>query len=155
MSSALSVLRLTRNSICKAVKDLSPEQCLAMPDGFDNNVAWNLGHIIAVQQRICYLRCGLEPYVSADMMAPYLPGTSPADWDAAPDTAELIDMMMTYLDKLDEDYAAGRFSGAFEASTTQSGLYIGDFETALIFNIYHEAQHYGTILSLNNFADRA
>ena len=87
MSSALPIFRHTRKSIYNAVKDLSPEQHLAIPDGFDNNVAWNLGHLIAVQQRLCYLHCGLESAMPEETMAMYLPSTSPADWEASPDTA--------------------------------------------------------------------
>ncbi|MEZ4707978.1 MAG: DinB family protein [Caldilineaceae bacterium] len=151
MSKALPVLRHTRNSIYKAVKDLTPEQCLAIPGGHDNNIAWNIGHIITVQQRLCYVRCGLDPYISSNMMALYLPGTSPADWNKQPDSAGLIAMMMEHMDKLEADYADGKFDTSFEATTTPSGLFIGDFETALIFNIYHESQHFGTILALKNF----
>ena len=151
MSKALPVLRHTRNSIYRAVKDLTSDQCLAIPSGHDNSIAWNIGHIITVQQRICYLRCGLDSYLSADVMALYLPGTSPADWPDEPDSAHLIAIMMEHLDKLEADYADGKFNTSFEPSTTPSGLYIGDFETALVFNIYHEAQHFGTIQALNNF----
>lgn len=151
MSNSLPILRHTRNVIFKAVTDLTPEQCLAVPEGHDNNVAWNVGHVMAVQQRLCYLRCGLEPYMPTEMINMYLPGTSPADWATQPDTAELKSMLLDYMDKLEADYDAGKFNVTFEPSTTPSGLHIDSFETMLIFNIYHESQHFGTILALNNF----
>ncbi|MBV7331491.1 DinB family protein [Chloroflexi bacterium TSY] len=154
MSYSLPILRHTRNSIYKAVKDLTPRQCLTVPDGHDNNVAWNLGHIIAVQQRICYLRSGLDAYVSDEMTAMYLPGTSPADWEIEPDTEELVALLMDHQEKIEADYAAGKFGGTFEEMKTTSGLHVPDFETALIFNIYHESQHFGMILALNNFVAR-
>ena len=59
MSPAIQMLRHIRNLLYNAVKDLSTNQFLKMPTGFDNNVAWNLGHILTVQQRIIYKRSGL------------------------------------------------------------------------------------------------
>ncbi|MEM7536569.1 MAG: DinB family protein [Chloroflexota bacterium] len=151
MSSALPVFRHTRNAIHKAVKDLSQEQAMAIPDGHDNNVAWNIGHVVAVQQRVCYGRNGLDMNMSEEMQSMYLPGTSPADWDTEPDFGALVTLMMDTLAQHEADHAVGKFGGEFQASTTPSGLHIADAETALMFNTYHEAQHFGMILALNNF----
>ncbi|MDE0464579.1 MAG: DinB family protein, partial [Caldilineaceae bacterium] len=77
---AVGIHRQIRSSIHTAVEGLSAEQLHAMPDGFDNNIAWNLGHIMVVQQRILYGSSGLPLSVSEETMPMYLPDTSPADW---------------------------------------------------------------------------
>jgi len=43
-----------RQLIKQALGGLSEEAYLHMPQGFDNNIAWNLGHIIVTQQSLHY-----------------------------------------------------------------------------------------------------
>jgi uncharacterized damage-inducible protein DinB len=148
---AVEIHRQVRSSILTAVEGLSAEQLHAMPDGYDNNIAWNLGHIMVVQQRILYGSCGLPLSVSEEMIPLYLPNTSPADWQTTPDAEALVAMLMPQQEQLEEDYAAGRFSeNEFSEFRTRSGLTLGDLDSVLTFNIYHESQHYGFILALIN-----
>lgn len=151
MALAIQMLRHTRNLIYSSVKDLSPSQFMEIPTGFDNNIAWNLGHILTVQQRIVYGRSGLPLNISDDMVAMYVPGTSPADWTLQPDSAELIAMVMDQQQQLEDDFKAGKFSNGFEAMTTSTGVPIDDLESGIIFNNYHEGLHLGAILALRNF----
>lgn len=145
------VFRHTRQSIYKVVADLAQEQCLAIPTGFDNNIAWNLGHILTVHQRLCYLHVDLEPLMPREMLAMYVPGTSPAEWSTQPDCAELIAMVMDHLETFEADYATGRFPTTVADRTTSTGIVLHTFDELLMFNNYHEGLHYGTILSLLNF----
>jgi len=148
---AVGIHRQIRSSIHTAVEGLSAEQLHAMPDGFDNNIAWNLGHIMVVQQRILYGSSGLPLSVSDAMIPMYLPNTSPADWQTEPDAEALVAMLMPQQEQLEADFAAGRFSeNEFSVFTTRSGLALEDLDAALTFNIYHESQHYGFILALIN-----
>lgn len=152
MTTSLSVLRGCRGAIHKVASGLSAEQRLIVPDGFDNNIAWNIGHIIVVSQRVVYQRAGVPISLTEDFVDMYLPGTSPADWSKAPDTDELLVMLMDDQQKLESDYAAGRFSGTFEGFTApSSGIKVDDVEGAFVFDAYHQAQHYGMILAINNF----
>lgn len=148
---AVGIHRQIRSSIHTAVEGLSAEQLHAMPDGFDNNIAWNLGHIMVVQQRILYGSSGLPLSVSQETMPMYLPDTSPADWQTEPDAEALVAQLMPQQEQLEADYAAGRFSeNEFSGFQTRSGLTLGDLDAVLTFNIYHESQHYGFILALIN-----
>ncbi len=149
---ALGMHRRIRSSIHTAVRGLSAKQLHAMPAGFDNNVAWNVGHILIVQQRLLYSRCGLPMSVADGMIPLYLPGTSPADWETQPDAEALVAMLMPQQEQLEADFASGHFAeNAFDPYTISSGVTISDFGDALTFNIYHEAQHFGFIQALINF----
>lgn len=148
---AVGIHRQIRSSIHTAVEGLSADQLHAMPDGFDNNIAWNLGHIMVVQQRILYGSSGLPLSVSQETVPMYLPNTSPADWQTEPDAKALVAELMPQQEQLEADFAAGRFSeNEFSPFETRSGLTLGDLDAALTFNIYHESQHYGFILALIN-----
>ncbi len=149
---SIGMHRHIRSSIDTAVKGLSAKQLHAMPEGFDNNIAWNLGHILIVQQRLLYGRCSLPLSVSEEMIPLYLPGTSPTDWQTQPDAQELAEMLMPQQEQLEKDYAAGRFTERpFERYTTSTGVDISDIDGALIFNTYHEGLHHGAIQALINF----
>lgn len=152
MTASLSVLRGCRAAIHKIGANLSPDQLIAVPDGFDNNIAWNIGHIIVASQNIVYKRSGSPVTVSDDWVAMYKPGTSPADWSVNPDTDELLTALMDYQQKLEDDYAAGMFSGTVEEFVSaSSGISFNDLDGALVFDVYHHSQHYGMIMALNNF----
>lgn len=143
--------RQVRASIHTAVQGLSEEQLQAVPAGFDNNIAWNVGHLLVVLPRILYARSGLPSTVDAEMVPLYLPGTSPADWESEPDASALVAGLLPQQERLEADHAAGRFEGAaFEGFTTGSGMSIPSLEAAFTFNVYHESQHYGFILALKN-----
>jgi len=148
---AVRMHRQVRSSIHAAIGELSAKQLQAVPDGFDNNIAWNVGHLLVVQPRILYARCGLPVSVDEEMVPLYLPGTSPADWESEPDAEALVAGLLPQQEQLEEDYGAGRFDDVeFEAFTTGSGMQIGSLEDAFTFNLYHESQHYGFVQALVN-----
>lgn len=46
---AIEMLFQIRSLIARAVDGLSEDAFFTIPSGFDNNIAWNLGHIIVTQ----------------------------------------------------------------------------------------------------------
>jgi len=107
---SVDVLNSTRRSIFKAVESCSQEEWLIIPEGFKNNIAWNVGHIIIAQQGLVYTRCGLKNYIDGDMFGLYRPGSSPRDWESNPDKDQLIEQLMSLGEKMDEDVKAGRYA---------------------------------------------
>lgn len=150
-ASSIHILRQTRRLTFNALSGLSEAQFFEMPPGFDNNIAWNLGHILVSQQSLIYRRSGLEMGLSAEMFAMYKPGTSPADWEEQPDIAPLIEMLLDQPEQLAADYAAGKFERPFEESRTSTGVILRSTFDTMVFNNYHEGLHLGTMLALKNF----
>ncbi|WP_205896842.1 DinB family protein, partial [Pseudomonas viridiflava] len=60
-----------QNFILDLVKDLSIEQLNKIPDGFNNNIIWNIAHLTAAQQNLCYTRSGLLPTVTDKYLFPF------------------------------------------------------------------------------------
>ena len=48
------ILKLTRQYLLNDIKDLTVEQLNEVPAGFNNNIIWNVAHMLATQQGICY-----------------------------------------------------------------------------------------------------
>lgn len=150
---AIEMLLQIRSLIARAVDGLSEDTFFTIPPGFDNNIAWNLGHIIVTQQSLLYRLSGLPMYVSREQVALFRTGTSPADWSQPPDLGELLDQLVRFPQNLVEDVQAGKFQ-TYQPYTTSTGVTLNSFEDAVAFNCFHEGLHSGAILSLKNFLTR-
>ena len=80
---ALSDLRQTRQTLAALVDALPEEALTTIPEGFNNHILWNVGHLVVTQQVLVYGLSSLQPNVSAEMMGAFRKGTSPRDWCGA------------------------------------------------------------------------
>lgn len=141
-----------RRLIQGALAGLSDEAALMIPPGFDNNIVWNLGHIIVTQQALHYRLSGLPTATTKEDVAMFKTGSSPADWAHEPDIGRLLTLLADTSLQLERDYEAGLFAG-FRPYTTFTGIRLQCIEDALAFNNFHEGLHLGSILALRNFTD--
>ena len=145
--SSVALLSQTRRLFLRLVDPLPPEDLLAVPPGFSNNILWNLGHVVVTQQLLHYGLSGLPLHVSETLVAQCRKGTSPADWTVPPDLGEIRTLLTELPERLAEDLAAGRFA-RYRPYMTSVGVELTDLETALDFNLYHEGLHTGSVLAL-------
>ncbi len=156
IKAAADILIGTRERMAKGLSELSDEQWFTQPDGFANNIAWNVGHLIMAQQGLCYGRLGLAVPFGNDNMKQYRAlyggGTSPTDWSANPDTAELLRLFTDLPKQMLEDANAGLFDN-LEMPEPVEGRFPPPQTTlhGLIFNQYHEGLHIGTMGELIGF----
>lgn len=150
MIQAIDVFLQDRKLIRSAVSGLTIGAYFEMPPGFDNNIAWNLGHIIVTQQALHYRLSGLPALTTRQDIAMFKTGSSPADWEENPDLSRLLDLLAQTGPKLKEDFEAGLFAN-FQPYTTSTGIVLRTIEDALFFNDFHEGLHLGTMLALRNF----
>ena len=151
MHTALNLLKRTRQGFLGTTRDLSQDQLLTIPEGFNNNILWNLGHVAVTQQLLTYNLSGLNLNVSKEMLANFRNGTSPDDWQTPPDIDEIKALCLSLVDKTLEDYEQGFFEGDQETHfpyTTRLGGELKDLEDALQFNNLHEGLHLGTVMAL-------
>ena len=154
LQAAADTLIRTRGMMAKGLKDLTAEQWLAQPDGFANNIAWNVGHLVLAQQGLCYSLLGVAAPLGAEAMQAMRPlyggGSSPADWTETPDTDELLRLLVELPQRLTEDIAAGKFDEYVMPEPVE-----GQFPPAqsvmhgLLFNQFHEDLTKTSIFPLN------
>ena len=147
---SIDVFLQDRKLIQQALSGLAEEAYFNMPLGFDNNIAWNLGHIIVTQQALHYRLSGLPTVTTREDVVMFKTGSSPADWLNQPDISRLLLLLAETGPKLRDDYAAGLFAN-FQSYTTSTTIALPTIEDALAFNNFHEGLHLGTILALRNF----
>lgn len=144
--STVNLHKLSTQRVIATVKELSEEQWFTQPAGFANNIAWNVGHIWIVRQRIIYGRSELEIGLPESYAAMYNGGTSPADWESNPDPAELIKTGEQLMAQLETDAAENKFTnfGGLEIG----GIPMPDIDTGAMFNLWHEGLHLGQMAGL-------
>ena len=147
MHKAIDSLLKTRTWALQLVEGLSDEALNAIPEGFNNNIIWNLAHLVAVEQGVCYVRSGLEPVLPMDFIKAYTRGTRPESAVAAEGIAEIKALLLASPARLDADLTAGRFSG-YKAWTTPYGVALDTIEDALQFLQFHEGMHCGYIMAM-------
>lgn len=144
MTKTIETIKLTRTSLLEAVKDLSIEQLNKIPAGFNNNIIWNLAHLVAAQQNICYKRAGLDIVIDERFFTPFLPGTKPESFINAEDVEIIKGLFFSTLDKLEADLQSGKFAN-YTPWTTRYGNSINSGEEAVAFLPFHEGIHTGYI----------
>jgi uncharacterized damage-inducible protein DinB len=147
MTKQIEIIRKTRAFLLEHLKDLSTEQFNQIPEGFNNNIIWNLGHMIAAQQGICYIRAGLTHPVGEDFWNQFKPGTKPGKPLDAAEIENIKNLLFTTLDQLETDYNNHIFGG-YIAWSTRYSVELANIDDAITFLPFHEGLHSGCITAL-------
>ena len=138
------ILKLTRQYLLNDIKDLTTEQLNEKPAGFNNNIIWNLAHMLATQQGICYARAGLKLIIDQDFFDAYKPGTKPGKFVDADEIAAIKIMFIAMIDQLEIDYKNNAFAN-FTPFTNRYGFEHRHIDDSINFVLYHEGLHFGII----------
>lgn len=144
MNNAIDLIRQPRLFLLGLITELSLEQLNHIPTGFNNNIAWNLGHMVATQQSICYLRGGTDIKVDAEFWELYKSGTRPGREFGADDMAIIQTLFISTLDVLEADLATDLFDN-YTPWTTRYGVAITNVHEAVQFLPFHDGLHLGVI----------
>jgi len=147
MTNPFEFIRATRKNVLKIIQQHDLEALNLIPPGFNNNLIWNAGHIIATQQLLTYGLSGLPTVIHKDYIEKYRKGTKPTDSVNNTEYESLKELLFTAIDKTEEDYKAGKFEN-FKTYETSFGVTLNNIEEAIVFNNIHEGMHLGNIISM-------
>jgi len=150
MQAAFEVQKTSRTILLKFLENYSQEQLNKIPEGYNNNIIWNIGHIIASQQGMVYKLSGLPTLVSDDFINKYKKGTKPEGIVSQTEIEEIKTLLETTFRQTVEDFSNNIFIN-FTEYTTSIGFTIRNAAEAVNVNNYHEGIHLGIILSLRKF----
>lgn len=142
MEYLLNVTRQTREHFIKLIETLSVEELNEIPAGFNNNIIWNFGHIVASQQGLCYLLSNVTPVVEKQYMLPYRKGTRPEKFIDAEEISTLKELMRSSIDQLENDLRSNKFT-SYNSFLTDYGVEVRSIDEAVQFFVVHDAFHYG------------
>lgn len=147
MKSQIETIRKTRSFLLGQIKNLSNEQLNQVAEGFNNNIIWNLGHVIAAQQGICYKRAGLPTVISDDFWEKYRSGSKPEGKVSDEEIEKIRGLLFSTLDKLQSDIDENIF-GNYTTWSTRYGVEIASIDDGVEFLPFHEGLHAGTIVAI-------
>ena len=147
MKEQIEKIRKTRAYILDSVKELDVEQLNKIPAGFNNNIMWNLGHVVAAQQGVCYVRAGLKPRVEESFFDQYKNGSRPERRLGDEELTKIKELFFSSLDILIEDYENGLWA-SYSPWLSRYGVELKTIDDAIDFLSFHEGLHLGYILAL-------
>ncbi|CAM3676821.1 hypothetical protein FSS13T_26720 [Flavobacterium saliperosum S13] len=150
MQSTFDINLSSRNSLLKFLENYSLEQLNTVPEGYSNNLIWNIGHIVVVQQMLVYHLSGLPMLVAPEMVEKYKKGTRPEAPVSQQEAEQIKGLLYATLEQTKEDFSTGIFK-EYNAFTTMSGFHIRNAQEAMEFNNYHEGVHTGVMMRISKF----
>lgn len=154
MNKQVEIIRKTRSLLLENLKDLSVEQFNHIPEGFNNNIIWNLGHMVAAQQGVCYIRAGLTPPAGEDFFNTYKTGTKPEKFVDNTGVEDIKTLLFTTIDQFETDYNDHLFDGYTAWSLARYGVELANIDDAISFLSFHDALHLGYINILKKLVSR-
>jgi len=150
MKIQFDVLRKSRLLTLKELDGLTLDQIHTIPQGFKNNIAWNIAHLVVTQQLLHYKLSGLNCLCPDDLIEAHRKGTSPTKTFTEQEFEEVKELLLGLPETLEEDFEAGIFENFIEYPTS-AGFVLNSLESAIVFNNFHEGIHYGVIRSIKKF----
>ncbi len=147
MQHLLEITRTNRRLLEKILNAHSLEQLNTVPEGFQNNLIWNIAHVIVTQQLLAYKLSGLPMMVSDEMVAKFKKGTKTEGAVSQEEVDQVRSLLFTTLDQTEKDIEAGVFKN-FQEYPTSTGFVLKSIEDAMNFNNFHEGIHFGYVLAL-------
>ena len=147
MKETFEITETSRKLLSQLIDNLTLEQLNTIPAGFNNNIIWNLGHIIVVQQMLVYNLSGLQMQVTPELVLKYKKGTRPTEDATENDIILLKELLFSTIKQTEIDFEKGIFKNFMEF-TVMTGFVLKNVNDAIAFNYYHEAIHTGVIMSL-------
>ena len=150
MQTTFKITRTSREIYAKWLDGYSLEQLNKIPQGFSNNLIWNIGHIVVSQQLLVYAGSGLPMMVSDEIVAKYRRGSKPEGNVTQGEVEEIKNLLFATIEKTEDDYKNDVFI-SYNERTSELGFKLTSTEDAIVFNNYHEAIHLGIMMQLRKF----
>jgi hypothetical protein len=150
MNTSLDVTRTSRKMLSQFLKGYNLGQLNTIPEGHNNNLIWNIAHIIVVQQMLVYKLSGLPMKISDTLVEKYKKGTKPEQDATQAEVDEINNLLMETIDQTEIDLNNNVFV-SFQEYPTSTGFVLKSVKDAMVFNSFHEGIHIGAILSLRKF----
>lgn len=141
-------LSFARNATLRLVKDVSENKSREIPEGFSNNILWNLGHIYSSLESFAFGYIGESMDLPEEFKGLFGMGSKPSEWSGnIPEITKLIEMLEAQPQRVQERLA-DKLDQEVKLPFTIPGAELKTVRDLLTFSFYHEAGHTQTIKHL-------
>src|SRR5216117_1669271 len=103
MDAVIKAWKTSRKLCLDFFDNYSLEQLNKVPDKFNNNIIWNIGHIIAAQQSLVYKTSNLPINIPEEFFDRYKPGTKPIGTVLQNEADEIKSFLTSMIDQTETD----------------------------------------------------
>jgi len=148
MASIFDLTIKSRQFLLTLVEGVAHEDLFKIPAGFNNNIWWNLAHLVATEQLLCYKLGGEAMLLEDDLFNAFRTDTKPDGTQVSPEeVAQVKKWLIETISQTETDHKAGKFKN-YRAYTTSAGVTLSNIDEALAYSFYHDGIHTGSILAL-------
>lgn len=149
-STLFALLRFARSRTMASANAVTEETADLMPEGFNNTIRWNLGHIYVTLNSIVYGMAEEPSPTPEGYGALFARGTSPSEWgeQTPPSISELRELLGRQVDEIEQAFQGRlkeRAKRPFPLFKSDQPPELGDL---FGFANYHEGLHLGFINGL-------
>jgi len=142
----IEALRQTRHNLLKTVEAYTIDEMNVVPEGFNNSLLWNLGHVWVTQKMLHYGLSGLPLNIDDELVNQFRKG-SKAIVLKEETLSRIKSDFIKSVDDLERDLNANIFK-EFRPYRTSYNVELESLDDALWFNNMHEAMHLGYMLAM-------
>lgn len=147
MEKTFDILLKNRKLLHNFLENTPKEELFKIPEGFNNNIWWNIAHVVVTLELLVYKLSGLDLTIEEELVNKYKKGTFPEGEPSTEEQEKIADYLFSSIKHIQLDYEQGKFKNYQEYMTTPK-IALTCAEDALSFDIFHEGLHLGTILAL-------
>lgn len=144
-------IELTRSYVIKTVDALDEKLVDVQPEGFNNTILWQIGHVLTCAEQIIFGFPKKSTNLPANYLEFFATGTKPADWQGdVPSFSTLSAELKDQLKRMKEIPAESlgeKLQTPFLGQETYGEL--------INFSLFHESMHLGQIQSMKRVIDAA
>ncbi|MDC6404414.1 MULTISPECIES: DinB family protein [Maribacter] len=146
MQSQLAITLQNRKHLHQVLTQTPKADLLKIPNGFRNNIWWNIAHVVVTQQILVYKFSGLQMRVPDALVEKFMKGTAP-DGNATDEEIKIVaDFLISTITWTKQDLEEGLFK-EYKPYTTSAGFQLDTLQDAINFNLFHEGLHMATIMT--------
>jgi hypothetical protein len=135
MNPNLSIILQNRKACKKMLDYLTTAQVNKIPDGFNNNIIWNCGHIIVVQQMLTYGLTYIPMSVPDEMFKEFRPGSKPDKYYEHDSVENIKKLLFSTYERFMDDLSAEKMK-TIKPFMTALKFEITDITTAIAFKVF-------------------
>ncbi|MBB3114771.1 putative damage-inducible protein DinB [Paenibacillus phyllosphaerae] len=142
-------LRFVRGQTLKQIHGMSEEAARTVPRGFNNNILWNLGHILLVHEKFSFALTNEKMELPKQFAEWFAPGTKPENWGPqVPRLDEIALLLSKQVDRIEQILERRLEDNLEQPFVTSAGLELSSVKECLSFCLYHEGMHFAAIKAL-------
>lgn len=149
MKNSIKIINACRAKWLSKIEGLNNAQLNHIPTGFNNNLAWQMGHIVASQQILCYRLSGNKFVIADELIDLYKNGSKPERSFSEAEIEQMKGYFASTIDQLELDLDQHIFENFTPYTiSTYPGVELKSVQDAIDFVAAHDSLHYGCTLGL-------